>query len=110
VARHGRQQGSGPSTTRKVKVHPTNSSIVFATASNGIYRSTNSGTTWTQVSSFNAEDIEFKPDNPNIMMASGNSNTLKRSTDNGVSWTTIGAAQGIHEYWPNLIGSVCSKC
>jgi hypothetical protein len=86
--------GSGPTgDIRKILVHPSNSNIVFAAASNGIYRSTNGGTNWTQVSPTNIEDIEFKPGDPNIMMASGN--VVLRSTNNGVTWTLHGAAQGI---------------
>ncbi|HOZ52579.1 MAG TPA: hypothetical protein PLU17_12010, partial [Chitinophagaceae bacterium] len=42
--------GSGPTgTIRKILIHPTSTNIVFACASNGIFRSTNSGFTWTQV-------------------------------------------------------------
>lgn len=86
--------GAGPSgTIRKVLIHPANSNIVFATASNGIWRSTNAGTSWTQVHATSKEDIEFKPNDVNIMYASGND--VVRSVDNGVTWTTLGAAQGI---------------
>ncbi len=86
--------GAGPSgTIRKILIHPSSTNIVFATATNGIWRSINAGTSWIQVHTSNKEDIEFKPDNVNIMYASGSD--VVRSTDNGVSWTTLGAAQGI---------------
>ncbi len=86
--------GSGPSgTIRKILIHPTTTNIVFAAATNGIWRSTNAGTSWTQVHSGSKEDIEFKPDNLNIMYASGND--VYRSTDNGVTWTQAGVAEGI---------------
>ncbi|MEK7226383.1 MAG: hypothetical protein AAB221_11995, partial [Bacteroidota bacterium] len=86
--------GGGPfGTIRKVLIHPSNSNIVFATASNGIWRSINAGTSWTQVHSSSKEDIEFKPNDVNIMYASGSD--VVRSVDNGVTWTTLGAAQGI---------------
>ncbi|MCX6317246.1 MAG: T9SS type A sorting domain-containing protein [Bacteroidetes bacterium] len=86
--------GAGPGgTVRKVMIHPANSNIVFAAASNGIWRSTNSGVNWTQVSTTSTEDIEFKPGNPDIMYATGNS--AFRSTNNGVNWTQLTAAQGI---------------
>jgi PKD repeat protein len=89
------QTGAGPggSMIRKILIHPTNPSIVFACASNGIWRSTNSGASWTQVHSTYKEDIEFKPDDLNIMYATGND--VARSTDNGVTWTTLTSAQGI---------------
>lgn len=86
--------GSGPGgNVRKILIHPSNSNIVFAACTNGIWRSVNAGASWTQVHSGSKEDIEFKPDNLNIMYASGND--VIRSTDNGLTWTTIGAAQGI---------------
>ncbi|MBL0272670.1 MAG: PKD domain-containing protein [Chitinophagaceae bacterium] len=86
--------GAGPTgTIRKILIHPTSGNIVFACASNGIFRSTNSGTSWTQVHSVSKEDIEFKPNDVNILIASGND--VVRSVDNGVTWTTLGAAQGI---------------
>lgn len=81
--------GSGPSTIRKIAVHPSNSSIVFAVASNGIWRSTNGATSWTQVSTTSTQDIEFKPNDANVMYASTSSNTILRSTNNGTSWSTI---------------------
>ncbi len=86
--------GAGPSgTVRKILIHPGSSNIVFAAATNGIWRSTNGGTSWTQVHTGSKEDIEFKPGDVSIMYASGND--VYRSIDNGVSWTLVGAAQGI---------------
>lgn len=97
--------GSGPSNSRQVKVHPTNSSIVFCAATNGIWRSTNGGTSWTQVETAHKEDIEFNPLNPNTMYASGSSGTscVWRSTNNGVSWTAIGSGSGITHTGRTLI-------
>lgn len=86
--------GNGPSgTVRKILIHPASTNIVFAAASNGIWRSVNAGTSWTQVHTGSKEDIEFKPGDVNIMYASGND--VYRSTDNGITWTQVGAAQGI---------------
>jgi hypothetical protein len=86
--------GSGPTgTIRKILIHPTTPNTVFACASNGIFRSTNGGTSWTQVHTGSKEDIEFKPNDLNIMYATGSD--VYRSVDNGVNWTLVGAAQGI---------------
>lgn len=86
--------GPGPSgTVRKILVHPTSTNIVFAAATNGIWRSTNGGSSWTQVHTGGKEDIEFKPGDVNIMYATGND--VYRSIDNGVSWTQVTAGQGI---------------
>jgi photosystem II stability/assembly factor-like uncharacterized protein len=87
--------GSGPTGfIRKILIHPTNSSIVFAAADNGLYRSTNGGTSWTQVSTIPREDVEFKPGDPNIMYTCGKTR-VSISTNGGVNWATLGATQGI---------------
>jgi hypothetical protein len=72
----------------KLIMHPTNSSILMAVTTNGIYRTTNSGSTWTLTLSGDYRDIEFKPGDPNYVYVSGTS-TFHRSTDNGVNWTQI---------------------
>jgi photosystem II stability/assembly factor-like uncharacterized protein len=42
--------GAGPSgTVRKILIHPSATNIVFVAATNGIWRSVNAGTNWTQV-------------------------------------------------------------
>ena len=86
--------GAGPSgTVRKILIHPTSTNIVFAAASNGIWRSINGGSSWSQVHNGSKEDIEFKPNDINIMYASGSD--VYRSIDNGLTWTAVGVAQGI---------------
>lgn len=89
--------GTGPSNSRMVKVHPTNSAIVFAAATNGLWRSVNGGSSWTRVEPYHKEDIEFNPLNPNTMYAAGNTgpSCVWRSVDNGITWTAIGSTAGI---------------
>lgn len=94
--------GFGPTgTIRKILIHPTSTNILFACASNGIFRSINSGANWTRVHTSSKEDIEFKPNDPNIMYASGNN--VVRSVDNGVTWTVLGPADGITNTGRTLI-------
>lgn len=93
--------GSGPSNAKKVIVHPTNSNIVLVTSNSGIHRSTNGGTSWTQVfNSVGKEDIEFKPGDPSIVYASGSD--YHRSADGGVTWSYI--TSGITNTGRTLIG------
>lgn len=87
----GRRRSRPTGTIRKILIHPSAPNIAFACASNGIFRSINSGTSWTQVHNISKEDIEFKPNDQNIMYATRNN--AYRSTDNGVTWTAVGAAQ-----------------
>ena len=98
--------GSGPSSAKQVKIHPSNSNIIFCAAGNGIWRSVNAGASWTQVSTSTMEDIEFNPQDPNIMYASGSTGTscVWRSADNGLTWTPIGTASGITNTGRTLLG------
>lgn len=85
--------GSLSGTVRKILIDPTNSNLVFAASSGGIFRSTNAGVSWTQVHTGGKEDIEFKPDDPNIMYATGSD--VYRSADRGLTWTVVGAGAGV---------------
>lgn len=75
-----------------IYVNPTNTNIVIASTSQGIYRSTNAAATFTQVQSGNFNSIEQKPGNPDILYNStiiNASSDIWRSTNNGVSWVQI---------------------
>jgi len=91
--------GTGPLFSKKVIVHPSNSNIVFATAGNGLWRSTNAGGSWSKVQNLDFEDIEFNPANPKIMYASRTDQTrlecVWRSADNGLNWNNVGFLNGI---------------
>lgn len=69
------------------------STIVLYAASNGLHRSTNSGTTWSTVLSGFVSDVRADPANANVFWAAvGNSNTrggVWKSTDRGVTWTQV---------------------
>lgn len=71
----------------KLLIHPTNTQILLAATSNGVYRTTNGGTSWTQVLTGNFKDIEFNPQNPNMVYVSGT--TFYRSSNNGQNWTQV---------------------
>jgi len=73
-------------TIGRVLVNPTNPQIILVFASNGIHRSTNGGTSFTQVSTTAFSDGEFKPGDPNTVYACGTS--FRKSTDGGATWGT----------------------
>ncbi len=105
--------GAGPYDIRKILVHPTDASIVLVAASNGVWRSTNAGNSWTLVdTTISAVDIEFKANDPNIVLASFSSNIVLRSTDNGVNWVSISLVAsgrtmlGVSPDNPNIIYAV----
>jgi hypothetical protein len=72
---------------RRLIIHPTNPQVLLAATNIGIYRTTNGGTSWTQVATGTTHDLEFKPGNPNIIYAGGT--TFRLSADGGITWSTI---------------------
>lgn len=77
----------------------TTTTVLYA-ASNGVHRSTNSGTTWGTVLSGFATDLEQDPARDSVFYAAlggGGANTgVWRSADRGVTWTQLwrGSATG----------------
>ncbi len=87
---------------RKIKVHPTNSNIIFICSSSGIHRTIDGGISWSLVHNIQKEDIEFKTDDVNILVATGSS-SIVRSTDGGLNWTTLSTVQGITNSGRSLV-------
>ncbi|MCC7434515.1 MAG: hypothetical protein IT363_07505 [Methanoregulaceae archaeon] len=94
--------------TTGIAVHPTNENFVlagtgdaygfFGAQTMGIMRSTNSGSTWTQVGAAQfgnniVSRIIYDPDNPNTVLAltMGANGDIWRSTDGGLTWTATDA-------------------
>lgn len=81
------------STTSKigdVKIHPTNSQILWAATSAGIYKSTNAGESWSVVrtGNFSKGNIRLKPGNPDVVYAVSN-NAFFKSTNGGTTFTQV---------------------
>ncbi len=74
-------------TISKLLINPTNTQIILAATSNGVYRTTNGGTSWTQERTGNFKDMEFKPGDPTTIYACGT--TFWVSTDSGNNFTQI---------------------
>lgn len=73
----------------RVLVNPNNPQIILCFGSQGVYRTTNGGTTWTQTLANVGylKDGEFKPNDPNIVYTVGA--RLYRSTDAGATFTVV---------------------
>ncbi|MFN0156798.1 MAG: T9SS type A sorting domain-containing protein [Bacteroidota bacterium] len=79
------------SQTRRISrllMHPANPNLIYA-AGSGIHRTTDGGATWIQVNGGTFRDMEFKPDNPSVLYASGTTSAVFRSTNGGDSWSQI---------------------
>lgn len=83
-------------TVNRLIMHPANSQILIAACSNGIWRTTNGGTTWTQTqTSGDHKDMEMNPNNADTIYAAS-SNVIRRSVNNGVTWTTMATVSGVN--------------
>lgn len=84
----------------KLIIHPTNPEILMVPTSEGIYRTTNGGATWSNSNSGTYFwDMEFKPGDPSIVYAGGHINNtsvyLYKSTDHGQTFTNNSTIAGI---------------
>jgi photosystem II stability/assembly factor-like uncharacterized protein len=79
-------------TIRRLVMHPTNSKILLAATSAGLYRTADAGATWTQILSASSFDVEFQQNNGAIVYAT--TNQVLKSTNGGASFTPLNASCG----------------
>jgi len=76
-------------TIHDIKMHPTNSQIIFIGTSSGTYRTLDAGATWKKVHSLiRSYDIEFHPTNPQIIYSSS-IKKIHKSVDGGTTWNQL---------------------
>ena len=80
--------GMGNKTVGRMIQHPTNSQIMLAATSGGIYRTVNGGANWTLSITGDYKDVVFKPNDPNTVYAASGPN-FWRSTNNGTTFNQI---------------------
>ena len=77
----------------RLAIHPTQTGTLLAAMSNNnraigaIYRSTDSGATWTRAATMKALDIAFDPNAPANAVAGLDDGTIAYSRDAGITWT-----------------------
>ena len=73
-----------------ILIEPSNPNIIIVSGTNGIRRSTNGGTSFTQVNTSSIRELTFNPQNTNTVFAGSKTGAVfLRSYDNGVTWTQI---------------------
>nr|WP_321235985.1 T9SS type A sorting domain-containing protein [uncultured Psychroserpens sp.] len=93
-----------------IAINPLNPSIVLAAASDGLYRSDNSGSSWTLVlNQPNCIDIEIDSNNPNnVYVSQGNLNTILSADECGIYKSTNGGSTFIELTDPGNLTSAWS--
>ena len=102
----------------KVKYHPRVANLVFITASDGLYRSTDNLETWTKITSGSISEIEFHPTNNNVVYIydysywNPNKNVVLRSVDQGISFNPSSTVVGNNDNGSVhfSVSTECSDC
>lgn len=69
-------------------IDPVSPNIVYAGSDNGLYKSENSGSTWSLIQGGNINDMAFKPNNSQVIYAVS-AGQFYRSEDAGANWAAI---------------------
>lgn len=101
-------------TIRRLVAHPTDSKILLAATSDGVYRTDNAGATWKKVVAASAYDVAFQPNNGKIAYAT--TTQVLKSTNAGASFTPTSATCAGARYSiavaksnPNTVYTLCSN-
>lgn len=80
---------SDKKTVNRLLRHPADEEIIYAAATDGVFKTTDGGATWPLLASPADEfiDMEFNPVDPMIMYGSSKSGDIYLSVDGGASWT-----------------------
>ena len=78
----------GNATVGRLIIHPTNSQLLYAATSSGVFKSTDGANTWSQTIGGNKKEIVFKPNDPSVIYASGAGDFYK-SDNSGDTWNMI---------------------
>ena len=84
----GLNQSNAPFSVNEVYISPNDSNTLWASSSDGLFKTTNAGTTWNLELPGNIRDLKIKPGDPNTLYAAS-SQRFYRSLDGGDNWSII---------------------
>jgi len=79
---------------RRMVMDPDDVNALLIASNAGLYRTTNAGSTWTQISNANFYDVRPNPDAASNTFYAATSTTIRKSTDNGANFTTVATITG----------------
>lgn len=83
----GLNTSNSPSSMNDIYIHPNNSNILWVATNNGVYKTSNAGTNWTQTLSGNIKDIKLKPVDPNTGIFDGTIYAVKNDIVSGGAYS-----------------------
>jgi hypothetical protein len=88
----------------RVLIHPTNPDVVYVAGNAGLHKSTNGGSSWTNVRTDHVCDALMDPTNPDRLFAAVWNSGVYRSTNGGASWALLssGIPTGAAADWIKL--------
>lgn len=75
--------------TYALLMHPVFPEILYASTSIGLYKTTNSGLSWTLLNNLMLVNIKFKPNDPETIFGSTFNGDIYRSTNSGLSFSMV---------------------
>jgi photosystem II stability/assembly factor-like uncharacterized protein len=80
----------------RIVISPSDPDLLCAATSTGLYRSTNGGTSWTEVlNQNNIQDLKATPGNFSILYATQNSTAIWKSINAGLTWSQSSNGMGL---------------
>jgi hypothetical protein len=88
----------------RVLVHPSDPNVVYVAGNAGLHKSTDGGTTWTNVRADHVSDALFDPNAPNVLYAGVWNKGVYKSNDGGATWSLLagGLPSGAAAEWIKL--------
>ncbi len=71
----------------RLLIDPTNSNILYAATTNGVYKTTDAGANWSQIYATQFSDMEFQPGTPTTIYGSSMAGDIYRTINSGSTWT-----------------------
>ncbi len=78
----------------RIAINPSNSSLILAATSGGIYRTTNGGTSWTQITQTRTLDLKWDPTSASRAIGGRDDGNVSVSNDSGATFSAVAVGSG----------------